>query len=147
MMKRYGKTFRGGGSNKGSPGPRKGSPGPGRGGSAGGSRGPVWRRTGARGRTQYTARSPVRGQTPPRSPGRKTCMRCGSENHLGRSCPRYGKYSQTVCQLCKSKNKTLFHDASVCLYNPEGGYRNPNSRSNSPNTKVKYGFLKSSYKT
>lgn len=145
MMKRYGKSFGGGGPNRGSPGPRRGSPGPGRGGSSGGSRGPVWRRSGARGRTQYSARSPVRGQTPPRSPGRKTCMRCGSENHLGRSCPRYGKYSQTPCRLCKSKNKTLFHDPSVCLYSSEGGYKNPNSRSNSPNTKVKYGFLKSTY--
>ena len=122
-------------------GRRSGSPGRPRPGSSGGGRGkPVWRRERERRRPGVNSRSPAK-KTPSRSPGRKRCLRCNSENHLASSCPRYGKYCTVPCPICKSQGIfPQFHPAAVCLRNSSSNYKSPSSRSNSPATKEKYGF-------
>ena len=145
MLKKYVSTQPRG---RGRGGPRAGSPGHGRppspGGRGGGGRGlPEWRRSAARGRPGYGPRPPTKGRTPSRSPGRKRCLRCGSENHLGKSCPRYGKFCTTQCSICKDRGITLFHEAKVCI--KTDSFKDPKFRSNSPATKFNYGFQKFGY--
>ena len=124
-----------GGRRPGSPSkPRQGGPGGGRG-------KPVWRRERERGRPGTSNRSPAR-KTPSRSPGRKRCLRCNSENHLAAACPRYGKYCTVPCPICKKEGIfPQFHPAAVCLRNSSSNYKSPRgSRTNSPATKERYGF-------
>ena len=121
------------------PAPRPGSPG--RAGSGGGpaARGkPVWRKSGGRGRGND---KPVTGRTPSRSPGRKRCLRCDSENHLGKNCTRYGKFSLSACLKCKRLGfYPQYHNEDVCLRDKASKWKSPSSRSSSPATQQRYGF-------
>ena len=139
LIKKYERSSQPPGAKSGSPG-RPGGPGsPGKGRGDGAARGkPVWRKFGGRGRGNDR---PVTGRTPSRSPGRKRCLRCDSENHLGKNCPRYGKFSTSACRKCKSLGfYPQYHNEDVCLRDKLSKWRNPNSRSSSPATQQRFGF-------
>ena len=100
----------------------------------------TWRREGDRKRPGLRNKSPA-GKTPSRSPGRRRCLRCYSENHLGANCKRYGKYCATPCWKCKNLGYfPQFHPPNVCLRSSSSDFRNPESRSSSPATRERYGF-------
>ena len=122
---------------------RPGSPGTGARGGGGGGRGrggdrPIWRRApGSRGRG---GSGPGRTGTS-RSPSSKKCLRCNSENHLAASCPRFGSHCTTRCSICAKMGLLQYHPESLCFRKTSNViYKRPDSRSNSPATKERYGF-------
>ena len=139
MIKKYesprspapGRRFSGDGGGKGRDGSKE--------------RRPIWKRK-ENGRDNFVKRMPVKGRTPSRSPGRKLCFRCNSANHLGRDCPRFGKYHTSACPICKKLGYfPQYHDPKVCFRSPTSGYREPKDRSNSPGTLKRYGFRNRSF--
>ena len=85
-----------------------------------------------------TSRRPSQGRSksPLRKP--KSCLRCGSEGHLGDKCTRYRTFASVRCFKCSKSGRTLFHPPSLCLHDPESGWVEPGNRT--PNTKKKFGF-------
>ena len=124
---------------------RPGSPGTGPRGRGGGGRGrggdrPTWRRAPApRGRGGPGSSSGRTGTS--KSPSSRKCLRCNSENHLAASCPRFGSHCITRCSICEKLGLLQFHPESLCFRkNNNVSYVRPESRSNSPATKERYGF-------
>ena len=114
------------------------SPGNKRQGKDSGGRGkPVWKKLPRNDRKNNNA---APGRTRSKSPRKKKCLRCNSENHLGDKCPRYGKYCATICNYCKKLGLIQYHPDELCLRNGKSNWRSPNSRSTSPATQMKYGF-------
>ena len=119
---------------------RPGSPGTGGRGRGGGQGDrPVWRRGPApRGRG---GSGPSSGRTGSRSPSARKCLRCNSENHMAKDCPRFGSHCTSRCTICQRQGLLQFHPEALCFRkNVNVIYKRPESRSNSPATKERYGF-------